>query len=145
MCSEKRRYFGRTLRRMGFSLIEVMVVLVIIALLASIVTINVQGHVDRGRLKKAGADIAVIASQVKLFYLDKGRYPTTSEGLRVLVPKYIDKLSKDPWGRDYQYECPGRGGAFDIVCFGADGQEGGEGADRDLTNWDVADAEDDAG
>ena len=121
----------------GFSLIEVMVVLVIIGLLASIIGINVKSHMDTGRQKKARADIAVLTSQLKLFYAHQSRYPTTSEGLSVLVPKYIDRLSKDPWGRDYQYEYPGRHGAFDIISFGADAREGGEDANKDITNWDL--------
>lgn len=125
-------------RSRGFSLIEVMVVLVIIALLSSIVGINVKNHIDGGRRRKARADIAVLSTQVKLFYANTGRYPASNEGLAVLVPKYIDQLSRDPWGRDYQYECPGRGGHFDIVSFGADGREAGEDADRDITNWDPA-------
>ena len=122
----------------GFSLIEVMVVLVIIALLSSIIGINVKSHIDSGRRKKARADIAIMANQVKLFYANNGRYPTTSEGLGALVPEYIDTLSKDPWQRDYQYEFPGRSGPFDIICFGADGREGGDEGDADITNWDLA-------
>ena len=121
----------------GFSLIEVMVVLVIIALLSSIIGINVKSHVDSGRRKKARADVAVMSNQVKLFYANKGRYPTTSEGLAALMPHYIDTLSKDPWQHDYQYEYPGRSGPFDIISFGADGREGGEESDADITNWDL--------
>ena len=121
--------------RGGFSLIEVMVVVVIIALLAGIVGINVKSHMDSSRVKKARADIAVITSQIKVFYANHGRYPTSSEGLQALVPKYIEKLSKDPWGNDYQYDFPGRDGAFDVTSFGSDGREGGEDTGSDLTNW----------
>ncbi len=128
---------GRRPAGSGFSLIEVMVVLVIIALLASIVGINVKSHIDRGRQKKARADISVLTTQVKLFYANTGRYPTASEGLQVLVPEYVETLSRDPWRNDYQYEIPGRGGAFDVICFGADGREGGEESAQDITNWDL--------
>ena len=135
MCSKK------LLRRSGFSLIEVMVVLVIIGLLSGIVGLNVKGHIDRGRKRKAGADISVLASQVKLFYADRGRYPTSSEGLEALVPKYVEKLPRDPWGNPYQYDIPGREGAFDIVSFGSDGREGGEESGEDLSYWDLGDEE----
>ncbi len=121
--------------RGGFSLIEIMVVIVIIALLASIVGINVKSYRDKASQKKARADIAVYVTAMKSFYADKGRYPTMSEGLEILAPEYIDQISLDPWGNAYQLEVPGAEGAFDIICFGADGSEGGEGVDQDLTNW----------
>lgn len=119
----------------GFSLMEVMVVLVIIGLLAGVIGISVQSYVDRGRTKKATADIAVLHAQVKAFYADHGQYPSMTDGLAVLQPDYVERLSKDPWSREYQYEIPGRDGPFDIICLGRDGQEGGDGADADLTNW----------
>lgn len=121
--------------RKGFSLIEVMVVVVIIALLASIVGINVKSYRDKASQKKARADIAVLVTAVKSFYADNGRYPTANEGLAVLAPEYVDQVSLDPWGNAYQFEVPGSEGAFDIISFGADGAEGGEGIDQDLTNW----------
>lgn len=135
------RRLKRSRRQHGFTLIEVMVVLVIIALLASVVGINVKSHIDSGRRKKARADIAVLSDQVKLYYANNGHYPTTSDGLAVLVPKYVEQLPPDPWGRPYQFECPGREGAFDVISFGADGREGGEDVDRDITNWDLAEGE----
>jgi len=122
-------------RRRGFSLIEVMVVVVIIALLAGLVGISVAGYTDRGRVTKARADLATIAGAIKSYYGDHGRYPDPSEGLEVLVPDYIDQVLADPWGGAYQYEYPGADGEFDVICFGADGREGGEGTDADLTNW----------
>lgn len=128
----------------GFSLVELMVVLVIIALLASLVSINVQGYLDSARQRKAMADLAILHNQVKAYYADHGRYPTTSEGLEALTPKYVELLSKDPWGRAYEYEQPGRERPFDIICFGADGREGGDESDRDLTNWTINDPEDDS-
>lgn len=126
-----------TTRRKGFSLIEVMVVVVIIALLASIVGYNVAGYMDRARQNKARADLAVLVTAVKSYYADHGRYPSTSQWPDAIVPAYIEQLPRDPWGNQYQYEFPGRRGAFDIICFGADGREGGENSDRDLSNWDL--------
>lgn len=123
----------------GFSLIEVMVVVVIIALLAGAVGISVAGYTDRGRVAKAKSDLATISGAVKSYYGDHGRYPDPSEGLSLLVPDYLDQLSKDPWGSDYQYELPGTNGPFDVICFGADGREGGDGKDADLTNWGLSD------
>jgi len=114
-----------------------MVVIVIIALLAGIVGINVKSYRDKASQKKARADIAVYVTAIKSFYADKGRYPTASEGLAILAPEYIDQVSLDPWGNAYQFEVPGAGGAFDIICFGGDGAEGGEGIDQDLTNWNI--------
>lgn len=131
---------GRSLpnfRGGGFSLIEVMVVIVIIAMLAGIVGINVQSYRDKASQKKARADIAVYVTAIKSYYADSGRYPTASDGLEVLAPEYIDQVSLDPWGNAYQFEIPGAEGAFDIICFGADGAEGGEGIDQDLTNWNI--------
>ncbi len=121
--------------RGGFSLIEIMVVVVIIALLAGLVGVSVSGYTDRARKTKAKADLSVIAGHIKSYYGDHGRYPDPSEGLAALVPDYMDQVVQDPWGGDYQYEYPGTEGEFDVICFGADGREGGEGKDADLTNW----------
>lgn len=121
--------------RGGFSLIEIMVVVVIIALLAGAVGISVSGYTDRARVTKAKADLSTIAGHIQSYYGDHGKYPDPTEGLAVLVPQYMPQLIKDPWGGEYQYEYPGTEGEFDVVCFGADGREGGEGKDADLTNW----------
>ena len=112
-------------------------VIVILALLAGIVGINVKSYRDKANQKKAQADIAVFVTAVKSFYADKGRYPTASEGLSILAPEYIDQVSQDPWGNAYQFEIPGAEGAFDIISFGSDGAEGGEGIEQDLTNWNI--------
>ncbi len=127
-----RKYFRG---RGGFSLIEVMVVVVIIALLAGVVGFSVAGYTDRGRKTKAKADLATIASAIKSYYGNYGRYPDPSEGLEVLVPEYLEQTVKDPWGGTYQYELPGTDGPFDVICFGADGREGGDGIEADFTNW----------
>lgn len=123
--------------RGGFSLIEVMVVVVIIALLAGIVGISVSGYTDRGRKTKAKADLANIASAIKSYYGDNGRYPDPAEGIEALLPDYLEQIISDPWGGAYQYEVPGTQGPFDVICFGADNREGGEGVDADFTNWTI--------
>ena len=121
----------------GFSLIEIMIVVVIIGLLAGIVTYATKEYLDRAKKQRARADISVLAGAVDSFYLDKGRYPDNQEGLKALVPGFIKALPGDPWGRPYQYVQPGRHGTYDIVSYGADGREGGGGADADIASWDV--------
>lgn len=124
-------------RRLGFSLVEIMIVVVIIGLIAGAVAYTYSGYLDRAKRARARADIATYAGAVDSFYVAKGRYPDNQEGLKILVPEFIKILQNDPWGRPYQYVQPGKGGAYDIICYGADGREGGTGADADLTNWDV--------
>ncbi|MCK5880605.1 MAG: type II secretion system major pseudopilin GspG [Sinobacterium sp.] len=133
----------------GFSLIEIMVVLVIIGLLASIVGPRVIGQAEEARKKKAVADFANLATALKMYKLDNFIYPSTEQGLQGLVtpsdispsPKnfrqggYMDKLPKDPWGNEYLYLSPGDNGAFDIYTYGADGIAGGEGESADMGNW----------
>lgn len=121
----------------GFSLIEVMVVIVILALLAGIVGISSATYMNKARQNKARADIAVLETAIKSYYVDHGRYPTVNEGLDILAPEYIDQISLDPWDNPYQLEVPGAEGAFDIISFGADGTEGGEGIEQDITNWNI--------
>ena len=127
----------RSNRHSGFSLIEVMIVVVIIGLMAGIVTYATSGYLEKAKEKRARADIAHYAGAVNAFYLDKGRFPTNQEGLKVLVPQFITVLQNDPWGRPYQYVQPGKKGEFDVITYGSDGREGGSGADADITNWDV--------
>ena len=114
----------------GFSLIEVMVVVVIIGLLAGAVAIKVSGYIDKARINRARADIASIVDAVEAFYADNSRYPTNDEGLSALPLK----TTTDPWGRTYQYNFPGRENDFDIVSYGADGRQGGDGIDADVTS-----------
>ncbi len=127
-----RRRWART-RPAGFSLLEVMVVVVIIGLLAGAVAIKVSDHVDRAKLNRAKSDIAIICDAVETFYAEHGRYPTNEEGLSVLSIQ----STRDPWERDYEYISPGQDGAYDIVSFGADGREGGDGPDKDIGSWDL--------
>ena len=134
----------------GFTLVELMVVIVIIGLLATVVIINVLPSQDRAMTEKARADVAVLEQAVESYRLDNFSFPRTEDGLQALVAApgglqrperyrpggYVRRLPQDPWGNPYQYARPGRrGGAFDIWSFGADGREGGEGNDADIGNW----------
>lgn len=124
----------------GFTLIEVLVVLVIIGLMTSIVAVNYLDKVDDGALTKVKTDLRNIEQGLTLYRLDKFRYPTTEEGLQSLVPKYITSLTKDPWDREYLYASPGEnGGEFDVYSLGKDGAQGGEGINADMGNWNIND------
>lgn len=127
---------NRNIRR-GFSLIEVMIVVVIIGLMAGAITFATASYLDKAKAKKARADIATLVSATDAFYLDKGRYPSNQEGLKALVPQFIKVLQNDPWGRAYQYVQPGKSGPYEVVCYGADGREGGSGDDADISSADV--------
>jgi general secretion pathway protein G len=139
----------RKRREEGFTLVELMVVVVIIGLLATVVVLNVLPSQDRARIEKARADIGRIEQALEMFRLDMGRYPTTDEGLDALVlppsdPRlsanypdggYINRLPDDPWGGQYQYLFPGENGRFDVFTLGADGRPGGDGPAADIGNW----------
>ncbi|MDX1561522.1 MAG: type II secretion system major pseudopilin GspG [Gammaproteobacteria bacterium] len=137
-------------RDRGFTLIEIMVVVVIIGLLAAIVAPNVISNVDTARVTRAKQDIRTIEVALNQFYLDNYRYPTNEEGLEVLIGRsqgfgndnakqYLPRLPIDPWDREYLYEYPGRrGGEFDVYTLGADGEEGGEEINADIGNWDLS-------
>lgn len=120
----------------GFTLIEVMVVVVILAILATVVVPRIMDRPDQARVTKAKQDIRAVESALNLYRLDNFRYPTTDEGLEALVPKYLDSLPTDPWNNQYLYLSPGEKGEFDLYSLGADGTEGGEGVDKDVANWD---------
>jgi general secretion pathway protein G len=122
----------------GFTLIEILVVLIIIGFLTAAVAVNYMGRIDEGARTKVKADLRSIEQGLNLYRLDKYRYPTTEEGLTILVPEYISKLTSDPWNRDYLYANPGEHGLeFDIYTLGRDGTQGGEGIDMDLGNWNI--------
>lgn len=121
----------------GFTLIEVMVVIVILGILAAIIGPRVMDRPDTARLVKAQSDIRSLESALNLYKLDKFNYPSTEEGLAALVPKYMDRVPKDPWGKNYLYLSPGLNGEFDVYTLGADGQRGGEGINADLGNWNL--------
>ena len=121
----------------GFTLVELMVVIVIIGLLATVVVVNVMPAQDTARVKKAEADIALLEQAAEMYRLGKLDYPTGDQGLQALVAEgYVKRLPDDPWGNPYRYSAPGgEGRAFDIYSYGADGREGGEGDDADIGNW----------
>lgn len=119
----------------GFTLIEVMVVVVILAILATVVVPRIMDRPDQARVTKAQQDIRAIEAALSLYRLDNFRYPSTDENLDILVPKYLDRVPEDPWGNTYFYLNPGEHGEFDIFSLGADGAEGGEGVDADIGNW----------
>ncbi|WP_018233388.1 type II secretion system major pseudopilin GspG [Thioalkalivibrio thiocyanodenitrificans] len=135
----------------GFTLIEVMVVVVILGILAAIVVPRIMDRPDEARVTKARNDIRALESALNLYRLDNFRYPTTDQGLRALVERpggqpearnwrsggYMDRLPTDPWGNHYQYVHPGRHGDIDIYSFGADGRPGGEGINAEIGNWNI--------
>ena len=132
----------------GFTLIELMVVLVIIGVLAALIVPNVLDRADDARSTAAKTDVNNLVQALKLYKLDNQRFPTSAQGLQALLTKptenpippnwkrYLDKLPNDPWGRPYQYLNPGIKGEFDVFSFGADGQPGGEGKNADVGSWD---------
>ena len=132
----------------GFTLIELMVVLVIIGVLAALIVPNVLDRADDARSTAAKTDVNNLMQALKLYRLDNQRYPTAEQGLPALLAKpttgpipsnwksYLDKLPNDPWGRPYQYLNPGIKGEIDVMSFGADGQAGGEGKNADVGSWD---------
>jgi general secretion pathway protein G len=133
----------------GFSLIEIMVVVVILGILASIVVPKIISRPDEARAVKAKQDVLSIQNALDLYKLDNGFYPSTDQGLMALVEKpgsspeprdwkqYLKSLPKDPWGRDYLYLNPGEHGDVDVFTLGADGQPGGTGINAEIGNWDA--------
>ncbi len=141
-----RKSIRRTLAA-GFTLIELMVVVVIIGVLAALIVPNVLERADDARVTAAKTDINNLVQALKLYRLDNQRYPTSAQGLQALLVKpatgptptnwkpYLDKLPNDPWGNAYQYLNPGIKSEFDVLSFGADGQAGGEGKNADIGSW----------
>lgn len=131
----------------GFTLIELMVVLVIIGVLAALIVPNVLDRASDAKVAAARTDVNQLMQALKLYKLDNQRYPDQAQGLAALAAKpstgnpaanwrpYVDKLPNDPWGRPYQYMFPGVNGEVDVLSFGADGQAGGEGSDADVGSW----------
>lgn len=120
----------------GFTLVELMVVLVILGLLATVVIINVLPAQDKALVTKAKADVALLDQGLEMYKLNNLTYPSATEGLQALVAKgVIKKLPQDPWNRPYRYVMPGQHGPVDVYSLGADGAEGGEGDNADIGNW----------
>jgi general secretion pathway protein G len=134
--------------RKGFTLVELLVVVTILGILVAVVGVRVVRHPDRARRAAAKTQIAIFKQALEEFYIDTGAYPSSEEALTALAQKpmdadigeawggpYLDRIPKDPWGRDYVYRQPGADGAdFDIICYGKDGVEGGEAMNKDITN-----------
>ncbi len=139
------------IRSRGFTLIEVMVVIVILGILAALIVPKVMGRPDEARITAAKQDIGSIVQALKLYKLDNMRYPSTEQGLQALVKKptsapippnwkgngYLEKLPNDPWGNAFQYLQPGLHGDVDVISKGADGAAGGEGSDADIGSWEL--------
>ncbi|MDL1981973.1 MAG: type II secretion system major pseudopilin GspG [Deltaproteobacteria bacterium] len=137
----------------GFTLIELMVVIIILGILAMYVMPRIMGRPDEARQVKARLDMASLETALKLYKLDNGVYPGTEQGLQALVVQpetgtlakkwrkggYLEKnrIPKDPWGNEYIYLCPGVNGDFDIISYGADGVSGGEDKNKDINNWEI--------
>ena len=138
----------RTCLQQGFTLIEVMIVMVILGIMATLIVPNIIGRPDEARVTVAKSDIMAISNALELYKIDNYTYPSTAQGLEALVSKpsgnpdapnwkgsYLKELPVDPWGMPYQYLCPGTHGAYDVYSLGADKQPGGEGYNADIGNW----------
>ncbi len=132
--------------KQGFTLIEILIVMVILGLLAALVGPKMFGKVGKSKQKAAKAQISLLETSLDTFRLDMGRYPTSDEGLEALRTKPADskkwdgpyipkKVPLDPWGNPYEYQCPGEHGEYDLTSFGADGTAGGEDENKDIVNW----------
>lgn len=133
----------------GFTLLELMVVVVILSILALVIVPRIIDRPDQARIARVQSDIAVLENALKLYKLDNNRFPTTEQGLRALIEKpsrdpvplnwatngYVDRLPNDPWGNPYQFLSPGVKGEIDLFSYGADGTTGGDGLDADIGNW----------
>ncbi|MCP4680994.1 MAG: type II secretion system major pseudopilin GspG [Desulfobacterales bacterium] len=141
------------MRDRGFTLIELMVVIVILGILAGLIVPRIMGRPEEARRMKARIQIESIETALKLYKLDNGAYPSTEQGLEALIQApqvgqpagawrqggYLEKgkVPRDPWGNDYHYLCPGIHGDFDLMSYGGDGEPGGEGVDEDINSWEL--------
>jgi general secretion pathway protein G len=148
-CMNSRTLSGHRKWQSGFTLIEIMVVVVILGILAALIAPNVISRIDDAQITKVKQDIRAVESALKLYRLDNFRYPTTDDGLEALVTPptdpnarwpeggYLDRMPADPWQRPYVYLQPGNQGEYDLYSLGRDGQQGGEGLDADIGNWNL--------
>ena len=139
----------------GFSLLEIMVVVVIIGILVATIAPNLFGETERARITRVKVDISALEDALERYKMENFNYPTTDQGLEALVTKsaippepkhfkqggYVRRLQKDPWGNDYQYLSPGETGPYDLFTLGADGEVGGEDANKDIGNWNLSELE----
>ena len=141
-----RQAGGRRAREQGFSLIEIMVVVVIIGILAALIVPRLMDRPDQARVVAARQDIAALMQALKFFKLDNGTYPSAEQGLPALVKPpqgsgalpvtpYLDRLPNDPWGHPYQYQVPGTHGDIDVFSLGADSKPGGDAGNADIGSW----------
>jgi general secretion pathway protein G len=145
-------YPFRVLRSVsGFTLIELMVVIIILGILAGLIVPRIMEDPEKAKVVKAKLQIESFSTALKRYKLDNGDYPSTEQSLQALVEKptigkipsrypekgYLSKIPKDPWGNDYIYICPGEHGDYDIISYGADGQEGGEDKNEDVRSWEI--------
>jgi general secretion pathway protein G len=141
----KERKDRRRRSRAGFTLTELMIVIVIIGLLASVVTVSVRTYMTHSRQNIARSEMATICSGLEMYFTINGRYPTNDEGIELLTLKsdkapdgILSKMPVDPWGNTYEYNYPGRSTPYEVICLGADRREGGTGGDLDLSSADVS-------
>ncbi len=135
----------------GFTLIEIMIVIIIMGILASYVAVKLTGQTEKARVTQARTQIESIKTALEMYHMDNGRYPSTDQGLQALVTEptvgklprawrkggYLESYPKDPWGNEFFYLSPGEHGDYDISSFGNDGEPGGEDSDADINNWDA--------
>ena len=142
------RKLKSTERHRGFTLIEIIIVVIIMSLIAALVVPRLFKKVEKSKQQITKTQIVLLENAIKMFKLDTGRYPTSKEGLMALLEApqdvtnwdgpYLEKgIPKDPWGRDYIYVYPGKNYTYEIISLGADGKEGGEGEDKDINNWET--------
>jgi general secretion pathway protein G len=142
--SQAKRLKGGARGRSAFTLLEMMFVFVLIGILATLVTVNVRYYLLKGKQNAARAEISSICTALETFFSVSGRYPENEEGLAILAQTsekqpeaLLKRVPVDPWGHAYQYNRPGRAGPYEVICFGADGRAGGDGADKDIASWDL--------